>query len=129
MLVTSISIWVDPRGPDHRTPPHSGAATSGNCADTPPRSQPFHNPIDALVERADVIGLDGREHRHPEWVAAEFAVRLGGRDAIDTQDLRDGARVHVVGEVDGADHLRTQLRSSHLRIDFPLEDRLSTICW
>src|SRR4029079_17827903 len=30
---------------------------------------------------------------------------------IGPQDLRDGARVHVVGEVDGADHLRTQLRS------------------
>jgi len=95
----------------------------------PGRSEPFDHPIDALGQRADVVGIDGREHPDPKLVAAEFAVRLGVDDAIGPQDLRDGARVHVVGEVDGADHLRTQLRSSHLRIDFPLEDRLSTICW
>ena len=78
---------------------HSSAANSGNGADTPPRSQAFHNPIDALGERADVIGLDGREHRHPEWVAAEFAVRLGVDDAIGPQDLRDGT-VTLVGAGD-----------------------------
>ena len=66
---------------------HSSAATSGNGADTPPRSQAFHHPIDALGERADVIGLDGRQPRHPELVAAEFAVRLGVDDAIGPQDL------------------------------------------
>src|SRR6202035_3008515 len=53
-------------------------------------------PVAAFGERADVVGFDGREHRHPQLVAAEFAVRLGVDDAVCPQHLGDRAGVHLV---------------------------------
>src|SRR5258705_10037918 len=46
-------------------------------ADTPGRSESFHHPVDALGERADVVGLHGGENPDAPLVAAEFAVCPG----------------------------------------------------
>ena len=62
--------------------------------------------VDAGGQRLDVLGVDGREHRDAQLVAAELAVGLDVDDAVGAQHLRDGGRVDVVGEVDRADDLR-----------------------
>src|SRR5271156_3827911 len=70
--------------------------------------KPLDYPIDALGEGADVIGFDRGEHRDPQLVAAEFAVRLGVNDAVSPERLRDRRGVYVVHEIDRANHLGTQ---------------------
>ena len=72
------------------------------------RAKVFDDPVDALRQGADVIGIDRGEHRYPQLVATEFAVRLGVDDAVRPQSLGDRRRVDVIGEVDGADHLGAQ---------------------
>ncbi len=44
--------------------------------------QPLDYPVDARGEGAHVVGIDGGEHRDPQLIAAEFAVRLGVDDAV-----------------------------------------------
>ena len=51
-------------------------------------------------------GLDRREHRDAQLVAAELAVRLDVDDAVGAQRLGDLGGVDVVGEVDRADDER-----------------------
>ncbi len=70
--------------------------------------KPLDHPVDALGEGADVVRLDRGEHRDPQLVSAQFAIRLGVDDAVSPQDLRDGPGVDVVDEVDRAHHLRPQ---------------------
>jgi hypothetical protein len=50
-------------------------------------------------------GSIGREHRDPQLVATELAVRLHVDDAVRPQERGHRGRVDVVGEVDGADDL------------------------
>ena len=51
--------------------------------------------IDGPRESRDVFGLDRREHRDAELVAAELAVRLCVEDAVRSQDPGDGRCVDV----------------------------------
>ena len=60
----------------------------------------------ACDQLRDVLGVDGREHRDAQLVAAELAVGLDVDDAVGAQRLGDGRRVDRVVEVDGADDLR-----------------------
>src|SRR5690606_23514597 len=70
-------------------------------------AEPLDDPVDARGERGDVVRLDGREHADAQLVAAQLAVRLDVHDPVAAQRGGDGRGVHVVGEVDGADDLRT----------------------
>ena len=71
--------------------------------------------VDARGQRLDVVGLDGREHRDPQLVAAELAVGLGVDDPVGAQHLRDRRGVDRVVEVDRADDLRAHRRVGHER--------------
>ena len=59
----------------------------------------------ARVRVRDVVGLDRREHRDAELVAAELAVRLGVDDAVGAQRLRRSASASTAVEVDGGGHV------------------------
>ena len=69
-----------------------------------------HHVVDAARQRGHVVGVDGREHRDAQLVAAELAVRLGVDDPVGAQRLGDGGGVDRVVEVDGADDVAAQRR-------------------
>ena len=62
--------------------------------------------LDAADELADVVGLDRREARHAQLVAAQLAVGLDVDDAVGAQDLGDRGGVDRVVDVDRRDDLR-----------------------
>src|SRR3954463_4636986 len=63
-------------GPDTKPDQKDPTSLSGcNRGDTPGRSEAFYHPVDALGERADVVGFHGGEHPDAQLVAAEFAIR------------------------------------------------------
>ena len=62
-MPTSSGRWR--RSPISRSPYCVTGPLPGVTRPSYPRSEPFHHPVDALGERADVVGLDGREHRRP----------------------------------------------------------------
>ncbi|CPZ97023.1 Uncharacterised protein [Mycobacteroides abscessus] len=68
-------------------------------------SEALDDPVDALGQLGDVLGIDGREHGHPQLVAAQLAIGLSVHHAVGAQHLGNGGRIYIVVEVDGAHHL------------------------
>src|SRR5246127_2625469 len=90
---------------------HSSPATAHRLADTLSGCvliagglKAFDYPVDALGESADIVGFDRGEHRDPQLVAAEFAVRLGVDNAVSPQNRGDPRPADVVDEDDPAHH-------------------------
>ena len=82
----------------------------------PHAAQRFHDVVDAAGEGGDVVGVDRREQRDAELVAAELAVALGVDDAVVAQDARDGEGVgHRLVDVDGGDDVAALVRVGHER--------------
>ena len=66
--------------------------------------------VDAGGQRLDVGRVDGREHRDPQLVAAQLAVRARCRRCRWRAAPWRSRRRRPVGEVDGADHVGAQRR-------------------
>ena len=100
------------RGMLHRTVTTDEATTLSGAG----HAQRFGEVVDGVGEGGDVVGLDGREHRDAQLVAAELAVGLGVDDAVGAQRGGDGGGVDVVDEVDGAAHVAALRRLGHERL-------------
>ncbi len=77
-----------------------------SVAETCRSAEPLDHVVDAAGQCFDVLGLDRGEHRDPQLVTAEPAVRLGVDDAVRAKDGGDGSSVDAVVEIDGADYGR-----------------------
>src|SRR5690625_3775298 len=90
--------------------------SNSTCSgDSPALARALHNIVDAFGECFYVGGFDSHVHRHPQLIAAEFAIRLDIDDPIGAQDLSDLCGIHGVSEVDCSHHIGAGRRVGYER--------------